>query len=338
MDYNNILRQVVNELTINGEESNTNQNNEDENLPSMDDDTNEDTSTSEEETQNNDSAESEEDELPSMNDDTSSDDTDDSNNTSETTNSSDEMEDELPSIDDDSSDDSSSSDTDDIPESNPEDTSGETNDGEDTGGDELPSMDDDTSGDEGEDSNSDNQENEESSYGEETEEENPIEKIKKIEEELFSNLSDDQMAIKNAELKGQFMTLYSTIGATLVRINDIPKSEDNIDILKFITDKLLELREMIDFNITKAYKTRSYIENTIIYQQCIATLNAISEIISNLPNISPEKNPGEAELQNEENEKGAPVDKDNTEHDISNISDTSVSDYHEESYSYNSLF
>ena len=39
---------------------------------------------------------------------------------------------------------------------------------------------------------------------------------------------------------------------------------------------------MIDFNITTAYTTRTYIENNIIYQQCLSTLNAIADIITNL--------------------------------------------------------
>ena len=93
-----------------------------------------------------------------------------------------------------------------------------------------------------------------------------------------------------------FFNLYSTIGATLSRINDITKSDNNIETLKFITTKLLELREMIDFNITTAYQTRTYIENSIIYQQCLSTLNAISDIISSIPNpIKDEKEEEEEE-------------------------------------------
>ena len=117
----------------------------------------------------------------------------------------------------------------------------------------------------------------------ENNEDNSFEDLKRIESELFSNLSDEQIAIKNSELKERFIDLYSTIGSTLVRINDISKSDDNIEILKFVTDKLLELREMIDFNITTAYQTRTYIENNIIYQQCLSTLNAIGEIIASIP-------------------------------------------------------
>lgn len=158
--------------------------------------------------------------------------------------------------------------------------------------------------------------------------------INKIEDELFSSLTPEQIAIKNHELKNQFIEMYSIIGSTLVRINDISKSNDNINILKFVTEKLLELREMIDYNITTAYSTRTYIENNIIYQQCIATLNAIASIIENIPGVN-----GEAQKSQEEKEdKGEPVEKDSDSPQILNISDTGASDYQEESTDYNTLF
>lgn len=136
----------------------------------------------------------------------------------------------------------------------------------------------------------------ESSEGEEgdseggEEPEDSFEALKKIEAELFSSLTPEQIAIKNAELKQRFIDIYTTIGNTLGRINDVPKSDDNIETLKFITDKLLELREMIDFNITTAYQTRTYIENNIIYQQCLSTLNAICDIISSIHSPAEEEN------------------------------------------------
>ena len=167
--------------------------------------------------------------------------------------------------------------------------------------------------------------------------------LNKIEDELFSSLTPEQIAIKNHELKNQFIEVYSIIGSTLVRINDIPKSNDNINILKFVTEKLLELREMIDYNITVAYSTRTYIENNIIYQQCIATLNAIADIIDNIPNVNGGESNAEKEEENKEDEKGVPVEPDDTKQvQTLDVSDSSMSDYQEESANissdYNDLF
>lgn len=191
------------------------------------------------------------------------------------------------------------------------------------------SGDDNSSDESGEESTDDNSEGEESD--ENNEEESNDYDINKIENELFSSLTPEQIAIKNYELKNQFIELYSIIGSTLVRINDISKSNENVNVLKFITEKLLELREMIDFNITTAYQTRTYIENNIIYQQCIATLNAIAEIIDNIPKLD-NKETDEEEIEN----KGEPVEQDEESSDTLNISDSSMSDYQEESVDYSS--
>ena len=189
---------------------------------------------------------------------------------------------------------------------------------------------------EGEETSDSEGENSEESSEEESSDENKYD-INKIENELFSSLTPEQIAIKNHELKNQFIELYSIIGSTLVRINDISKTNENINVLKFITEKLLELREMIDFNITTAYQTRTYIENNIIYQQCIATLNAIAEIIDNIPKLDGRDESEEEE--SEEDKNGIPVDdEDEEETHTLNISDTTSGSTYQEESAFNSLF
>ena len=227
----------------------------------------------------------------------------------------DEEDDYTAGVDDVGNDESSDDNTDTSDEGNDDYTAGVDDVGNDEGGDDSDtSSDSDESSDEGDDytsgvddvgsDDSSDDSGEEGDSSDEGDEDNSdgnsddpnFENLKKIEAELFSNLTPEQIAIKNYELKQNFINLYSTIGATLSRINDITKSDNNIETLKFITTKLLELREMIDFNITTAYQTRTYIENSIIYQQCLSTLNAISDIISSIPNpIKDEKEEEEEE-------------------------------------------
>ena len=192
--------------------------------------------------------------------------------------------------------------------------------GSDEGGDEgeADSSEGDDGGDENEDSNN---------FG-----------IDKIEDELFSTLTPEQRDIKNTELKNQFIDLYSVIGTTLDRINNVSKSNENVEALGFVTQKLLELREMIDYIITKSYATKTYIENNIIYQQCISTLNLISEFINNIPNVN-----GDADDEDSGEYKGEPVESEEKgtikQPESLDISDKSVSDYaaENESTDYNSL-
>ena len=304
--YNELLRQVLNEINVGGKDIDNE--NDDDNDNFMDDGGNDNNDQSTDDTAGSDDAGGDDDDVGAgesdnfMDDDSGGDDTGDAG-------SDDAGED----------DDVGAGESDNFMD---DDSGGDDEGGDDAGGDD--------SGEGEEDTGDDNTEetNEEEDYD-----------LDKIEDELFSSLTPEQIAIKNHELKQQFIEVYTIIGSTLVRINDIPKSNDNINILKFITEKLLELREMIDYNITTAYATRTYIENNIIYQQCIATLNAIADIIDNIPNVNGGESNAEKTEENEEDDKGVPVEPDDTQQVKSlDVSDSSMSDYQEESTDYNSLF
>jgi hypothetical protein len=322
------LREILHEINIGGEDPNASQEPDeddgDQNFMDDNDDsdtsdnTTDDSSNSDDEGDQNfmdDDSDNSEEEQPDTNDKGSDEDDGDQN-----------------FMDDDSSDNSEDDTTSD--DNNEETDSGDENSGDqnfmdDDGGEDDSGETEDS----GKESN-DNNESEENSDDNSEEDENGYD-INKIEDELFSSLTPEQIAIKNHELKNQFIELYSIIGSTLVRINDISKSNENINVLKFITEKLLELREMIDFNITTAYQTRTYIENNIIYQQCIATLNAIAEIIDNIPKLDGKK---ENEDENEIDNKGIPVEQDKESSETLDISDSSVSNYQEESTDYSSEY
>ena len=314
--YRNLMRSVVNEINVGGQQID-NENDDDDNDNFMDDSgsTNDDSSTPAPDDNASDT-------TPPA-DDTNTDDTDDVG-AGESDNFMDDSDGE--GGDDTGTDDGSGDDTDDV-------GAGESDnfmdDSDEEGGD---------TGEEGSEETTDDTGNEEGSENGEEDYD-----LNKIEDELFSSLTPEQIAIKNHELKNQFIEVYSIIGSTLVRINDIPKSNDNINILKFVTEKLLELREMIDYNITVAYSTRTYIENNIIYQQCIATLNAIADIIDNIPNVNGGESNAEKEEENKEDEKGVPVEPDDAKQvQTLDVSDSSMSDYQEESADissdYNDLF
>jgi hypothetical protein len=298
-------------------------------------------------------ANEDEDDVASGESDNFMDDTDDGDNADDNDNDSVDSGESDNFMDDDESDNdtSSTTDEDDVASGESDNFMDDTDDGDNDGGENADDndndsvdsgesdnfMDDDESDEDGE--STDNTEETEGEENQSEEEEDKI-NIDDIESELFSNLTPEQIAIKNQELKNQFIEIYTIIGSTLSRVNDISKSNDNINILKFITESLLELREMVDYNITVGYNTRTYIENNIIYKQCIATLDAIAEIIDNIPNVNGINSNLENEKKEEEKEDlGEPVepdeDKEQKQLDISDMS--TASDYQEESYAYNDI-
>lgn len=298
------LREIINEMEIDGEKQDNNDNVTDYTSEPQDDETPEDTT----DDSNNSDTENDSNTEPDDND-TEPEDYTQMSDSDEDQDDGDNKE----GSDEDSTDGESSDDTTDYTQMSDEDNSEDDSSSDSEGGEDNTSSDD-TSSEDSENTDSDNTEEESN----DSDEDNSFENLKKIEAELFSNLTDEQIAIKNTELKNQYIDLYTTIGRTLVRINDVAKTDDNIEILKFVTDKLLELRDMIDFNITTAFNTRTYIENNIIYQQCLSTLNAISDILANTP--SPEKQ----NIENDEYENSI-EDRENTS-EIENEKQLNVSD------------
>ena len=305
------LREIINEMEIDGEKQDDNENVTDYTSEPQDDETPDNTDNNTENDSNTepDDNDSEPEDYTQIND------SDDENKDDDTEKGSeDNSTDNNTENDSNTEPDDNDSEPEDYTQMNDEDNNNEDSSSDSDNSEDTPSNDD-TSSEDSENTDSDNTEGESDSSDNE---DNSFENLKKIEAELFSNLTDEQIAIKNTELKNQYIDLYTTIGRTLVRINDVAKTDDNIEILKFVTDKLLELRDMIDFNITTAFNTRTYIENNIIYQQCLSTLNAISDILANTP--SPEKQ----NIENDEYENSI-EDRENTS-EMENEKQLNVSD------------
>ena len=305
------LREIINEMEIDGEKQDDNENVTDYTSEPQDDETPDNTDNNTENDSNTepDDNDSEPEDYTQMNDSDDENKDDDTEKGSEDNSTDSDTENDSNTEPDDND-----SEPEDYTQMNDEDNNNEDSSSDSDNSEDTPS-DNDTSSEDSENTDSDNTEGE---SGSSDNEDNSFENLKKIEAELFSNLTDEQIAIKNTELKNQYIDLYTTIGRTLVRINDVAKTDDNIEILKFVTDKLLELRDMIDFNITTAFNTRTYIENNIIYQQCLSTLNAISDILANTP--SPEKQ----NIENDEYENSI-EDRENTS-EMENEKQLNVSD------------
>lgn len=106
--------------------------------------------------------------------------------------------------------------------------------------------------------------------------------LKDKEDELFADLSDEQKAIRDSELKGCFAELYNSVNEIIERINNVHKTEYTLDVFEFISGKLNELKSLIHYYLTVTFDTKSYIENQISYQECLAILNTINEMLKNV--------------------------------------------------------
>ena len=109
--------------------------------------------------------------------------------------------------------------------------------------------------------------------------EDPNNDIQQLEKNLLADLSPQQMAIKNTELKSRFIDIYNLVDNIITRCNSLTKTEEMIDTLDFVIKKLVDMKEMIYYYITNTYFTKTYVDNSIMYQQYLVTLNTLSSIL-----------------------------------------------------------
>ena len=103
-----------------------------------------------------------------------------------------------------------------------------------------------------------------------------------MEKNLFSDLSPQQLSIKNHELLQNYIELYETINTVFDGINKIPKTFDNARTLSFIADQLVSLKDMVNYIITTTYITRTYVENMAYYKQALVILEQINTMLKSL--------------------------------------------------------
>lgn len=106
--------------------------------------------------------------------------------------------------------------------------------------------------------------------------------IKELQDDLFDSLTDEQIAIKDKELKNNFIDLYDTIEVTCNRVNDISKSTTMIKPLEFIAEKLNDLSDQVHDYLSYTYKTKTYPENMIMFNMFMHSLSTVNDMLSSI--------------------------------------------------------
>ena len=247
-----------------------------------DDDNTEDTNTDDTTTDdtNDDELESEPDTTDDTNDDEleSEPDTGDNTNMDDSTTDDNELESEPDTGDDTNDDDNTSGGTDSTP--TPDTTTSDTSDG-DTSTTDDDNLEEPDTGDEGsEGGETDDTESEENTDDENISDEDPIsqEKLKGMEDEIFSSLSEPQKLIKISELKGSYSRLYRSCDDILTNIDNIPKSDENLLVMERVTSTLSDLKVYIEHYLMYTFDTKTYTENETNLQKYISIFNAVKDI------------------------------------------------------------
>ena len=76
--------------------------------------------------------------------------------------------------------------------------------------------------------------------------------------------------------------MFDTTTSVIDRIGDVAVAEENFEIIKYVSNTLSNLRDMLTDYINSVYKTKSYIENLVNYNKFLAVLNGINDILEEM--------------------------------------------------------
>ena len=108
--------------------------------------------------------------------------------------------------------------------------------------------------------------------------------IQGLQQDVFSNLTQDQLRIKTNNQKQQFIDLFNDITDILERLSVINKDSNIVDTLNYVNDSLSDLREMIKDSLTDSFNTRSFVENQIILERFITIYTMLIKILEKISN------------------------------------------------------
>lgn len=103
-----------------------------------------------------------------------------------------------------------------------------------------------------------------------------------LENELFKDLTPDQVDLKHKELKKNFGELYDSIANIVDRVNEIPNNDAFTAAIGFVSNQLSDLKQMVADYMNDVYSTKSYMENAMNYNKFLATLNGIKDILEEI--------------------------------------------------------
>ena len=108
------------------------------------------------------------------------------------------------------------------------------------------------------------------------------EHLQNRETSLFSNMTQSQINIMKSELLQNYVNMYDSVCLCFDNVNKIEKTFNNKQIINFISNELLKLKDYTNQIITNTFNTKTYFENKKMYEQCLLILKQIHLILQGL--------------------------------------------------------
>lgn len=164
--------------------------------------------------------------------------------------------------------------------------------GEDTGDDDLDTIDDDTdgmddmgdgSGDTGEDTGDDlGGDDNGDSLDSDSSENDPHQRLKELEAEIFDQLSEPEKQMKINELKKLYGLLIDKADSLYKLTQEISKTDDTVKMIDYTLNTLMDLKTYMKDYVIDVFDNRTYLQNSVNFQKFLTIFDAVHSIFKEI--------------------------------------------------------
>lgn len=157
---------------------------------------------------------------------------------------------------------------------------------------ELETIDDDetTGGDEGDGTDeTEDPSGDDSDFGSDTADENdPHNKLKELEAEIFDQLSEEEKEMKKNELKKLYILLIEKSESIFALAQEITKTDDTVKLIDYILNTLMDLKTYLGDYVSDIYDSRTYLQNNVNFQKFLTIFDSIHAIFQEIVKMDEE--------------------------------------------------
>lgn len=114
--------------------------------------------------------------------------------------------------------------------------------------------------------------------GMETPENDPHQKLKELESDIFDQLSEQEKEIKKNELKKLFILLIEKSDSIIDLLQEVPKTDDTVRVIDYVINTLSDLKTYLNDYIVNMYDIKTYLQNTVNFQKYLAIFDSVKAI------------------------------------------------------------
>ena len=118
----------------------------------------------------------------------------------------------------------------------------------------------------------------------------PHQKLKDLEAEVFDQLSDQQKEIKKKELKSLFILIIEKCDNISRLIVEIPKTDQTIRLVDYVSNTLMDLKTYLKDYVTDTYDNCTYLQNSVNFQKFLTIFDSIRAVFEDIKNATTDFN------------------------------------------------